>query len=178
MAGHAAHRLLRRVHPFATVTSGYLALNSEADYREAIDGVIGLATREILIFDRDLVRLQIDTPARIDKLKTFLALAPYCRLRIILHDSGPAERDMSRLQNLLRTNSHAIECRQIPDNLRHLADAHIIADTQNGVRRFHADHARSALITLDEAYLQPWRKRFEDLWELSAVCLTGTISGL
>jgi hypothetical protein len=72
---------------------------------------------------------------------------------------------------LIARFSHMVEVRQSPDNLRHLADSHLLADDAHAVRRFHIDQPRSALVIDDPAYVHPWRQRFEELWDLSHPCL-------
>ena len=100
------------------------------------------------------------------------------RIRVVLHDPGPVERDSPRLMQFIARFSHVVDVRQSPDNLRHLADTHVLADEGHGVRRFHVDQPRSALILDDPAYINPWRRRYEELWELSQPCLTLNTTGL
>lgn len=156
----------------------YQLLDSEAKYREAIDTILARAERQILIFDRDLVALRIDQKARLDGLSAFLQADPLRRIRIVLHDPELVERNAPHLLRFIGRFSHAIEVRQTPDNLRHLADTHVLADENSGVRRFHVDQPRSALILDNLAYLHPWRQRFEELWSLSHPCLRITTTGL
>ena len=80
--------------------------------------------------------------------------------------------------NLFTRYAHAVDVRQSPDNLRQLADTHLLADGCHGVRRFHIDHARCALIQADPAAIQPWQQRFEELWALSLPCLKLNTTGL
>lgn len=145
----------------------YKLITSEADYRDACDAILARAEREILIFDRDLAAPQLNRKARVDALAAFLTADRLRRIRIVLHDSAALERDMPGLVQLFLRFSHAIEVRLSPDNLRHMADTHLLADGRHGVRRFHADQPRSAIIVADEAYIHPWRQRFEELWQLS-----------
>lgn len=156
----------------------YQLLTSEAEYRRACDTVLSRAEREILIFDRDLVALKFEDTARLAALTDFLRADGMHSIRMVLHDPGPLERDLPRLTRLIFRFSHMIEVRQSPDNLRHLADAHILADESHGVRRFHVDQPRSALILDDPAYINPWRQRYEELWELSHPCLQVNTTGL
>ncbi len=156
----------------------YTALFGEADYRASLDRVLALAEREIRIFDTDLTRMQLDAPERINVLAAFLLGDPQRRINIVIHDPTPAEQQMPRLLAFLSRHSHAVTLRQSPDNLRHLADAHILADTQHGVRRFHVTQPRSALIIDDREYVHPWWERFGELWELSHPCLSTSITGL
>jgi len=156
----------------------YTLITSEADYRDACDAVLARAEREILIFDRDLTTPQFHRKARLDALSAFLTADRLRRIRIVLHDCSALERDMPGLVQLFLRFSHAIEVRQSADNLRHLADSHLLADGRHGVRRFHADQPRSAIVIADEAYIHPWRQRFEELWQLSQPYTGLTATGL
>lgn len=156
----------------------YTLLTSEAAYRQACDAVLGKATHQVLIFDRDLSRLRMDEQARLEALASFLRAGGSRRIRIVLHDPGPLERNSSRLMHLIQRYSHLIEIRQSPENMRHLADTHVIVDEGHGVRRFHVDQPRSALILDDPIAIHPWRKRYEELWMLSKPCLRINTTGL
>lgn len=156
----------------------YTLLTSESEYRQACDTVLGRAEREVLIFDRDLVTLQLEERARLDALTGFLQPGGLRSIRVVLHDPGPVERKAPCLMQLLSRFSHLVEVRRSPDSLRHLADTHVLVDAVHGVRRFHIDQPRSALILDDPAYLLPWRQRFEELWELSHPCPSFNPTGL
>jgi hypothetical protein len=156
----------------------YKQINSEAEYREACDTILGRAQHEVLIFDRDLAALQPGQKIRLELLAGFLQADALRRIRIVLHDPVHLERNAPRLIQVIARFSHAIEVRQSPDNLRHLADTHLLADDSHGVRRFHVDQPRSAIILDDPAYIHPWRQRFEELWQLSHPCLRLNTTGL
>jgi hypothetical protein len=160
------------------MNSSYQLLTSEAEYRRACDTVLERAERELLIFDRDLRSLQLDHGTRLQSLSEFLAADRLRRIRIVLHDPGPLHRQTPRLMQLIARFSHLIDVRQSPDNLRHLADSHLLADDTHGVRRFHIEQPRSALVVDDPAYIHPWWQRFEELWELSHPCLQVNTTGL
>jgi hypothetical protein len=160
------------------MSAAYTLLTSETEYRQACDTILAAAEREILIFDRDLTALRLEEKARLEALAHFLRMDCLRRIRVVLHDPGPLERNSPRLMQLFGRFSHSIDVRQSPDNLRHLADTHVLADERSGVRRFHADQPRSALIVDDPAYIQPWQQRFEELWELSLPCLRFNTTGL
>lgn len=160
------------------MSPSYTPLASEAEYRQACDTILGRAEHEILIFDRDLVALRLEDKARLAALANFLQADRTRRLRVVLHDPAPLQRDAPRLMRLIAHFSHVVEVRQSPHNLRQLADTHLLADESHGVRRFHVDQARSALVLHDRAYVHPWRQRFEELWELSHSCLHLNATGL
>lgn len=166
-------------HELASVmNSAYTLLTSEADYRQACDTVLSRAKAEIVIFDRDLAALRLEESSRLATLTDFLQRSPTSRIRMVLHDPEPLERKAPRLIRLIQRFSHVIDVRQSPESLRHLADTHLFADESDGVRRFHVDQPRSALILDDPSYLGPWRQRFEELWTLSRPCLALNTTGL
>lgn len=158
--------------------ASYRLLNGEEEYRQACETVIGLATQELLIFDRSLSAPKLEDKARADLLEVFLAADGHRRLRIVLHEPEQLRIRAPRLMQLFGRFSHLIEIRQTPDNLQHLADTHILADEGHGVRRFQYDQPRSALILNDPPSITPWRQRFEDLWQQSAPCLSVNSTGL
>lgn len=160
------------------MSPAYTLLTSEVAYRQACDTILSLAEREILIFDRDLAALRLEERARLETLAGFLRGNSLRRIRMVLHDPGPLERNAPRLMQIIVRYSHAMEVRQSPDNLRQLADTHLLADGRYAVRRFHVDQPRSALIVDDQAYIQPWHQRFEELWDLSQPCLRFNTTGL
>lgn len=170
-----------RYHKQVTMSdneSTYTLRTGEADYRQAIDTVLELAVSEIAIFDHSLAALRLEEPPRMEKLANFLQKDAVSKLRIIVHEPHLLDSRMPRFMQLATRHSAAIQVRQSPDNLRHLADTHVLADMRHGVRRFHIDHARYALMLNDPAAIRPWQQRFEELWDLSQPCLKMTTTGL
>lgn len=156
----------------------YTLITVEADYRQACDTVISCAEHEILIFDRDLSAPRIDDKARIALLASFLSAEGLRRIRVVLHAPEALRTKAPRLMQLFARFSHLIEVRQSPDNLRNLADTHILADDKHAIRRFQFDQPRCALHLDDPVAVRPWRQRFEELWEQSLPCLNVNATGL
>lgn len=152
------------------MSPAYTPLVSEAAYRQAFDTVLGLAKREILILDHDLRALQLEDKVRLGALTNFLQANGSSSIRIVLHDLEPLARNAPRLLQLFARCAPSVRLRQCPENLRQLADTHVLVDRCHGVRRFHVDQPRSALILDDGAYIDPWWQRFEELWELAVPC--------
>lgn len=148
----------------------YERFDSEASYLAGIDFVVAQARSKLQIFDADLEKMHLEKPDRVALLTTFLSTNVTPQLHIVIRNrenaSNVASR-MPRLIDLLERYGHFFAIRQAPENLLHLADCHVIADSIHCVRRFHIDHARGALITHDEEQTLPWSKRFDELWELS-----------
>jgi hypothetical protein len=152
--------------------------DSEAGYRQAIDATLAAASTELRIFDRDTERMALDAPARAARLAAFLAAEKDRRLRIVVHDPRHLQQRCPRLIALARRYGHAVEIRQTPDHLRHLADCQVLADARHGTLRTHADHPRGRRIADDDRAIHPWWQRFDELWAASEPCSLATVIGL
>jgi hypothetical protein len=151
----------------ATGTPIYQRFDSETDYRAAVLQVIGLAQRQIRILDFDLQRMPLHDAAVSTLLANHLRGARPETLLIALHDPGFVQRHSPRLLQLLERHSIAFQIRQVPDNLRQLADSHVLVDGDHGARRFHRDFPRGSLLLHNAAEVTPWWKRFDELWASS-----------
>lgn len=153
-------------------------IDSERAYRAAIDVTLAAARAEIRIFDRDLLQMELGERPRVALLADFLAGGRDRRLRIVVRDIVPLEQRLPRLIELMRLRGHMIETRRTPEHLQYLADCWLLADGMHGAIRFHVDHARGKLVTNVAAEIEPWWRRFEDLWQECERCTPGTTTGL
>lgn len=142
--------------------------DNEAGFRRAIDTVIAQARQELRIFDRDIQRMQLEQKASIAALEAFLSASRDKRLRIVVHDTSHLERYCPRLHALQINPIQALEIRQSPDELRHLAEAYVLADRNYGALRHHGDHPRGKLIQNATEEIHPWWQRFDELWAHAA----------
>ncbi|HEY8856650.1 MAG TPA: hypothetical protein VIM43_04750 [Rugosibacter sp.] len=165
-----------------SASSHYTLLTGETEYRAAVDAILDSAMSHMAIFDRDLAALRLQEPQRLAKLASFLHAQSSGernkKLRIVIHQTHLLDSHLPQLITLFTRYAHTVDLRQSPDHLRQLADTHILADACHGVRRFHIDHARCALIQADPVAIHPWQQRFEELWGLSLPCLKVNTTGL
>ena len=152
--------------------------DSEASYRSAIALVITAAQKEIRIFDRTLVAMELDQRATVEILQHFLAASGDRRLHIVVHDVAPLQTRMPRLLALLRDFAHQVEVRIAPEHLRNLADCWVLADQASGAIRFHADHARGKYVVANTREIKPWWLRADDLMTESESCTPWAVAGL
>lgn len=138
--------------------------DSETGFRQAIGTVIAQARQELRVFDRDIQRLQLEQKASIAALEAFLSASRDNRLHIVLHDTSHLERYCPRLHALQLNHLQAMEIRQSPDELRHLAEVYVLADRCHGALRHHGDHPRGKLILDSADEIHPWWQRFDELW--------------
>jgi hypothetical protein len=140
--------------------------DSEAEYRTAILAILEQASVRIRVLDFDLSRMNLDRVPAITHLENFLSRGAKQELLIAFHSSAFLARRTSRLLDLLSRNADSVQLRKIPEAFRHLADAHVLADSRQAVRRFHTDHARGSIIHHDPEQIAAWEKRFDELWLL------------
>lgn len=139
----------------------YALLSGEAEYRSAIGDVLMRARSALRVFDRDLAQMQLASRDGAEKLESFVTGGG--RMELVLHDTDSL-LEAPRLRRLLDHHGHLFEVRTLPDDLRHLADCHVLADGIHGVRRFHFSQPRAALEIDAPTTIQPWWQRFDDLW--------------
>jgi len=152
--------------------------DSEATYRAAIDVALAAARNEVRVFDHDLTAMHLGERSRVALLTEFLRGSRDRRLKIVVHDTTALETSLPRLIDLMRLYGHLVETRRTPEHLRHLADRWLLADAAHGAIRFHADHARGKLIIDMPNEIEPWWRRFDDLWQECEVCSPGATTGL
>ena len=164
--------------PSTALGGGTREFDTEAGYIAAIDEVLAAARQDLCIFDGDLVSMGLEQVARSETLGRMLAAGRDHHLRIVLHDPGPLEKRSPRLLNLLRRHVGRMEVRQTPQPLRQLADCFLLGDARHGVVRFHAGLPRGKSFLDDVEAAQPWKQRFDELWEAAAPCISATRLGL
>lgn len=135
-----------------------------SDLQRAQTELLSCATSSIAVFDRDLSRLSLGSPAIDEVLRRFLSSQRQSTIRIALHDTSRALNNNPRLVVLLNEYGHQLTIREIPDNLRHLADEMLIVDNSHAVIHFQFDQPRAKQLVEETDELGPYVRRFEDLW--------------
>jgi hypothetical protein len=144
----------------------------------AIDDVIALATRRIVIFDRDLAEGGYNSSQRFNRLKIFLLSNRRNRIDIALHKSEHLERDCARMLILLRQFPHAISIHRTLPEAQRVHDGFVVADGIHFVHRFHFDHALAQRAFHDESGGGILQRRFDEIWEYTEPAASATILGL
>ncbi len=149
-----------------------------AEYLQALDQVLAIGARELLVFDRDLQATALESPTRAERLHTLLGAGRDNRVRFVVHEPDYVERYCPRLLGIAAHYAHGVALRQTPEDLRHLRDCFVVADAAHAVVRFHSDHARGKLLLHAENEVADYVRRFEELWNLSTPVLPPTRLGL
>jgi hypothetical protein len=159
----------------------YRLMTSRADALDAIDAVVGAAHRELCIFDsnaRTLRDRDFGSPARIEILHALLLSNRGHRLRVVLHDVKSIEIELPRLIELLTRFAGQFEIRRTVGQAAEARDPMVIADSGHFWRQLHIDQPRSVLTLHDEIATRPFIDRFEEIWEMSELAVSGSTLGL
>lgn len=86
--GHGDSAKKREFYQSTTLEAMARELHTSwSDYRGALDRLLAVGGSEVLIWDPDLVALQLDAPARIDALRRILAGGG--SVRVVVQDPSP-----------------------------------------------------------------------------------------
>jgi len=135
-----------------------------AEHDGAVQEILELSPRKLLIFDEDLSPLKLERPERIAALSRLLGSKDHDRqLTIIVQKAEFVRQYSPQLMKLLRVHSPALTIIHAPPQLDALKDSLLIADGRHALVRFHRDHARSRLFIDDVEACAPYAKRFEEI---------------
>ncbi len=155
-----------------------LLLSTRREYLEALEHLIGLAERELRIFDADLFHLNLESPGTHELLREFLLRSRDHRLYIAVHDTEYLRNYCPRLLELLRRFSDRMFIHQTTGDAARAQDCLVLADRRHFVRRPVQAQPRAALRLYDEQESQGIHLRFSEIWESSVPAVAATTSGL
>ena len=152
--------------------------STRREYLDAMERLIGLAQRELRIFDADFFHLKIDAPRTHELLREFLLRGRDNRLFIAVHDTEYIRNYCPRLLALLRQFSDRMFIHQTQDDAARAQDSFVLADKLHLVRRPVQAQPRGALRLYDEQEGLAIYQRFLEIWDSSVPALSPTTSGL
>jgi len=153
-------------------------LSTRREYRDAFERLIGLAQRELRIFDADFSDLEINSPREYELLRAFLLRGRNNRLYIALHDTDHIRNYCPRLLELLRQFSDRMFIHQTQGEAARVQDCFLLADRLHFVRRPVRAQPRGTLRLNDEQESQGMHLRFAEIWDSSFPAVTATTAGL
>ena len=154
------------------------ALATRKEYREALERLIGLAQRELRIFDSDFSGLEINSPQKCELLRTFLLRSRSNRLYIAVHDADYIRNCCPRLLDLLRRFSDRMFIHQTQGEAAGVRDCLVLADRLHFVRRPVCAQPRATLVLNDDQDSPGMYLRFSEIWDSSFPAVFATTSGL
>lgn len=155
-----------------------LLLSTRREYLDALEQLIGLAQRELRIFDADLFHLRLDSPRTHELLGAFLLRSRDNRLYIAVHDAEYMRNYSPRLLELLRRFSERMFIHQTKGDAARAQDCFVLADRRHVVRRPVHAQPRAALRLNDDMEGQGIYLRFSEIWDNSVPAVSATTSGL
>ena len=155
-----------------------LLLSTRREYLEALERLIGLARRELRIFDADFSGLKIDSPQTHELLRAFLLRGRDNHLYIAVHETDYIRNNCPRLLHLLRQFSDRMFIHQTQGDAARIQDSLVLADKLHFVRRPVQAQPRAVLRLNDEPESQGIYLRFSEIWDSSFPAISATTSGL
>lgn len=159
----------------------YRLMQTMSEAHAAIDEVLMQTMREVRVFDINPGSLKdrgLGQPACIEALRNLLLENRDHRLRIALHDTKGIEGELPRLVALLTLFSGQMQIHRTMGQAVEARDPMIIADDAHFWRKLHVDHPRSVMTLHSTVDARPFVERFEEIWELSEIAVTGSSLGL
>jgi hypothetical protein len=153
-------------------------LQTRSDYPLGFGRVLGLARRELRIFDPDLSELEMNSAQRVEALSRLLRAGANRRVFIALHDVDYVSKRCPRLIALLGMYASSIFIHRTLGDAAKVQDCFVLADGDHLVRRPVTAQPRGILVIGDPKECQPMRERFEEIWESSEPAVSANTTGL
>ncbi len=156
----------------------YFRFDTEAVFQATVDRLFQQEGRELRVFDSSLSVLKLNSPARIELLRAFLARARTQRVYMVVHQTDHVTRHCPRLMNLLARYNHAMEIHRTAEDIRELQDSFLVLDRNHYIRRPVGRFFRGGAGFNDEADALTMRARFQEIWNSSYPGVSSTTPGL
>ncbi|HEY9191256.1 MAG TPA: hypothetical protein VIO81_00145 [Methyloversatilis sp.] len=161
-----------------TDAEGVLRFSERSSYQDAVGELLAHVSRTLDIFDTDLTGTGLAHSQRVAQLSDALAGDARASVRIALHDPSALQHHMPRLWDLCSAQSHRIQIRQTPRQLRHLSETFMLTTGGYALIRTHSEYWRGKLLRGDPVESAGYAGRFADLWEACSCCISTTKLGL
>ena len=153
-------------------------LGTKREYLEGFEHLLGLAQRELRIFDPDLSELGLNSQDKIVRLRAFVQASRVRRVYIAVHDVDYVTKHCPRALALLGSFPRELAIRQTEGEALKAQDCFVVADDSHLVRRSVAKQPRGVLVLNDPRDCRSILDRFEEIWESSAATVSPSTTGL
>jgi hypothetical protein len=147
-----------------------------SEFHRSVLELLSRSRRSVALADHDFSDWPLESPAAFAELSRLLK-GPEASLRLVVRSPEWLERHASRFGQLRRSFSGRIECRQAPAAIS-ADEGLLIGDRIHLLRRAHYQAFRGRLLLAMPEAVEPWLRKYEQLWQESTPCLTGTTTGL
>ena len=155
-----------------------LRFSERSAYQDAVGELLAHVSRTLDIFDTDLTGTGLAHSQRVAQLSDALTRDTRASVRMALHDPSALQHHMPRLWDLCSAQSHRIQIRQTPRQLRHLSETFMLTTGGYALIRTHSEYWRGKLLRGDPVESAGYAGRFADLWEACSCCISTTKLGL
>jgi hypothetical protein len=145
--------------------AGLLRLQSAGDNRLVCAHMLEQTRRELCLLSHYLDKPVFDQEAFLRGVRALALHGRHSRIRILLHDHGPAVKQGHRLVELIRRLSSSIEIRIPGDDWRDLAENFLLADGRGFVHRELGTRYEATADYHAPLRVRLLRARFDDIWE-------------
>lgn len=147
-----------------------------SEFHRAVLDLLARSRHSLVLADYDFSDWPIESPAGCAEISRLLR-QPDASLRLVVHSPEWLERHGARFGQLRQVFAGRIECRQAPAAIA-AGEGLMIGDRIHLLRRAHYQAFRGRLLLAMPESVEPWSRKYEQLWQESAPCLTGTTTGL
>ena len=151
-----------------------LRFSERSAYQDAVGELLAHVSRTLDIFDTDLTGTGLAHSQRVTQLSDALTRDTRASVRMALHDPSALQHHMPRLWDLCSAQSHRIQIRQSPRQLRHLSETFMLTTGGYALIRTHSGHWRGKLVRGDAAESAGYAGRFAELWDACSCCISTT----
>lgn len=153
-------------------------LEARSAYLAAFDELVAVARRELRVFDPDCAQLELNAPARYERLRQFLLASRDNRLFVAVHDPEHLKGGCPRMLQLVTEASAAIAIYQTEGEAARAQDCFVLCDMEHFIRRPVAAQPRGVYCVNEYQDARSMRERFEEIWQSSIPAISATTLGL
>jgi hypothetical protein len=140
-------------------------IDGRADLAQALETILSRATHFVRVMDHDLAPLDVSAAGHVHKLESLLLAHRAARVRLLVDDVRWLDTQASRLRQLQRDFSHALELR-VANEADPVGDTScVLGDSRDALLLKNTVYAQGELWLDHEPHAQPWVSEFDRRWE-------------
>jgi hypothetical protein len=147
-----------------------------SEFHQAVTDVLVRSRIGIAMADYDFSDWPLESPEIVAALSRILR-EPGSGMRVVVQSPDWLERHSARFASLRATFADRVACRQPPPGIAP-GEGLLLGDRMHLLRRAHYESFRGRVQLAMPEQADPWRHKFEMLWQESTPCLAAKTLGL